>query len=299
MATRRWLAYTSLIAAVLGITWSAIFVRWAAVSGPASAFYRVLIAAVVLLPWRLMHGTRVPPPRRAGWLAVAGGAFFGCDLLFYNSALLRTSATTAVLLANGAPLVVGLGSWLVFRRRPHGIFWAGLALALIGCAAIVMADATSHGGLRAGDVSGDLMALVAAVFWALYLMTTERVRAGMDTLTFSALSIIGSVAVLLIVCVVLRVPLTGYPARSWLWLAGLGLISQLAAYFAIAYALGHLPATIMSVGLLAQFPLTALLAVPLLGEPLSVAQVAGGVLVLTGIYVVNRAPRTDAARQRA
>ena len=194
MATRRWLAYTSLVVAVLGITWSAIFVRWAGVSGPASAFYRVLIAAVVLLPWRLMRRDLAPPPRRAAWLAVAGGVFFGFDLLFYNTALLRTSATTAVLLANDAPLVVGLGSWLVFRRRPHGVFWWGLALALTGCAAIVMADATSHGGLRAGDVSGDLMALIAAVFFAVYLMTTERVRASMDTLTFSSLSIVGSVA---------------------------------------------------------------------------------------------------------
>ena len=57
---------------------------------------------------------------------------------------------------------------------------------------------------------------------------------------------------------------------------------------ALVYALGHLPATITSVGLLAQVPLTALLAMALLREPLSAAQVAGGVIVLAGIYVVNR-----------
>jgi drug/metabolite transporter (DMT)-like permease len=44
------------------------------------------------------------------------------------------------------------------------------------------------------------------------------------------------------------------------------------------------------VGLLAQVPLTALLFVPLLGEPLNAAQLAGGALVLAGIFVVNRAP---------
>jgi hypothetical protein len=52
----------------------------------------------------------------------------------------------------------------------------------------------------------------------------------------------------------------------------------------------HLPATVTSVGLLAQVPLTALLAVPLLGEPLTGPYLAGGVQVLAGIYVVNRAP---------
>ena len=239
------------------------------------------------------QGSR-PAPRRAAWLAIAGGAFFGFDLLFFNTAVLRTSAATAVLLGNNAPVFVGLGAWLIFDRRPGAAFWWGLLLALVGCAAIVFADTTSHGaspGPGAGNVTGDLMALTAAVFFSAYLTTTERVRVGMDTLTFSSLAIFGSTVTLLVLCLALRVPLSGYSARSWAALAGLGLISQLTAYFAIVYALGHLPATIMSVGLLAQLPLTALLLVPLLGERLTATQAAGGLLVLAGIYVVNRAPR--------
>ena len=87
----------------------------------------------------------------------------------------------------------------------------------------------------------------------------------------------------------LRLPLTGYPPRTWVAIVALGLVSQLAAYFALVYALGHLPATLTSVGLLAQVPCTAFLAWLLLGEPLTSVQVAGGAVVLTGIYVVNRA----------
>jgi drug/metabolite transporter (DMT)-like permease len=296
--SRPWLAYTSLVVAVLGITWSAVFVRWAGVSGPASAFYRVLVAAAVLLPWRALRRDLAPPPWRAAWLAVAGGAFFGFDLLFFNTSVLRTSATTAVLLGNNAPVFVGLGAWLLFDKRPGAPFWWGLTLALTGCAAIVLADARST-GIGSGDTPGDLMALTAAVFFAGYLTTTERVRAGMDTLTFSSLAVAGSVVTLLVICLVLKTPLTGYSTRSWASLAGLGLVSQLAAYFAIVYALGHLPATIMSVGLLAQVPLSALLFVPVLGEPLTATQVGGGLLVLAGIYVVNRAPRRGRDRQRA
>ena len=186
MATRGWLAYAALLVAVLGITWSAVFVRWAGVSGPASAFYRVLIAAAILLPWRALRRDLAPPPRRAAWLAVAGGAFFGFDLLFFNTAVLRTSATTAVLLGNNAPVFVGLGAWLIFDRQPGASFWWGLALSLTGCAAIVLADTTST-GIGPGNAAGDLMALTAAVFFAAYLTTTERVRTGMDTLTFSSL----------------------------------------------------------------------------------------------------------------
>ena len=250
----------------------------------------MLIAAAVLVPWRVVRGGKAAG-RRAVLLALLGGAFFAVDIALFNTAVLRTSIATTTLLANNAPIFVGLGTWLVFRKRPRASFWAGLALALAGCALIVAADAFSTGPSGATDIKGDVLALTCAIFWAAYMLTTEHVRADMDTLTFSTLAAVGSVLTLLVVCLVLGLPLTGYSGRTWAALAGLGLISQLAAYFALVYALGHLPATLTSVGVLAQVPLTALLAVPMLGEPISLPQVAGGVLVLAGIYVVNRPPR--------
>jgi drug/metabolite transporter (DMT)-like permease len=57
---------------------------------------------------------------------------------------------------------------------------------------------------------------------------------------------------------------------------------------ALTYALGHLPATVTSVSLLSQGPLTAVLAALLLGEPLSAYQIAGGALVLIGVGLANR-----------
>jgi drug/metabolite transporter (DMT)-like permease len=290
---RQWKAYGALVVAVLCIAWSAIFVRWAGVSGPASAFYRVFIASLVLLPWRAIRSLRASRNRdsvtrydpRAIWLALAGGAFFGLDLALYNTAVLMTTAATATLLGNNAPIFVGIGSWLFLGRRPPRRFWVGLGLALLGGALVVITAVASGKG---GNVRGDLLALSAAVFFAAYMLTTERVREEMDTLTFSSFSAIGTVVTLLVMCLVAGSPLTGYSTRAWVALLGLGLISQLTAYLALAYALGHLPATITAVGLLAQVPLTASLAVPLLGERLTAVQIVGGLLVLAGIYVVNQ-----------
>jgi drug/metabolite transporter (DMT)-like permease len=306
-----WRAYVALVLAVAGIAWSAIFVRWAGVPGTASGLYRVLIAAVVLVPWRLARaaarpfdasrasmspratsgGDKLragPFDRRAALLATAGGAFFAFDLALWNTAVLRTQAAMASLLGNNTPIVVGLASWWIFKRRPSGAFWAGLLLSVAGCVVIVMAESGRAAATTPDSLSGDLFALTASVFFAAYLITTERIRERMDTLTFNTLAITGSVITLLIVCLVLDVPLTGYPPRAWGALVALGLISQLGAYFALVYALGHLPATITSVGLLAQVPCTALLAMLLLDEPLTAWQIGGGVLVLCGIYLVNR-----------
>jgi hypothetical protein len=56
-------AYLVLAVAIAGIAWSAIFVRWAGIPGSASAFYRVLVAGAVLLPWRLVRGGTRPVER--------------------------------------------------------------------------------------------------------------------------------------------------------------------------------------------------------------------------------------------
>jgi drug/metabolite transporter (DMT)-like permease len=279
-------AYLALAVAVGGIAWSAIFVRWAGVPGTVSAFYRVLIAGVVLWTWRGARGPTRPFDARAAWIAVAGGIFFALDLALWNTAVMKTHAAVAAILGNNTPIFVGILSWLVLRRRPAASFWIGLALSLSGCVLII--GATLIGTRASGSLAGDLLALTASVFFAAYLIVTERVRRSMDTLTFNALAMAGSVAALAAIAIALRLPLAGFPPRTWAALAGLGLVSQLVAYYALVYALGHLPATITSVGLLAQIPCTAALAWLLLGEPLTGVQLIGGAVVLAGIYVVNR-----------
>jgi drug/metabolite transporter (DMT)-like permease len=249
--------------------------------------YRVLLAGVVLLTWRGIRGGPRPVSPRAAWIAVAGGVFFALDLALWNTAVLKTQAAVASILGNNTPIFVGIMSWLVLRRRPRASFWIGLALSLTGCLLIISANLDPATATR-GSLTGDILALAASVFFAAYLIVTERVRRSMDTLTFNALAIAGSVGALLVIALALGLPLSGFPPRTWLALAGLGLITQLVAYYALVYALGHLPATITSVGLLAQIPCTTALAWLLLGEPLTPVQLVGGAVVLSGIYVVNR-----------
>lgn len=87
-------------------------------------------------------------------------------------------------------------------------------------------------------------------------------------------------------------PLWGYPIETWLALMGLALITHVGGWLAIGYALGHIRASIVSVTLLGQPVLTALFSIPLLGEDLFPLQIVGGLLVLGGIYIVNRHGRS-------
>ena len=137
------------------------------------------------------------------------------------------------------------------------------------------------------------MALAAAACFAVYLLATEELRAHINTLDFLRLATVSSAASLFLITLILRVPLGVPDRRSMLALLGLGLVSQLGGYLALTYALGHLPATVTSVSLLSQGPLTALLAALLLGEPLTTPLLAGGALVLLGIWLANRLGRPE------
>jgi drug/metabolite transporter (DMT)-like permease len=277
------LAYAALACGILCIGCSALFVKIAAVPGTVSAYYRLLFAAPPLVVAWLW--VRKPLPARHDlWLMSAGGALFAADLVFWNSGLLLTSAATATLLANNAPIWVGLGALLFFRERLAPRFWFGLALSLVGMTPIVGAGALQGLSLNRGD----LLSIGASMFYAAYLLTTQRARRGNDTLTFMTVSVLAGALLLLVLNLGLGQPLTGFSARTWWALAGLGLISHLVGWLAINYALGHLKASAVSVSLLAQAVVTALLSIPILGETLGLSQTVGGLLVLAGIYLVNR-----------
>ena len=283
-AQKDWLAYLALLVAIVCIGWSAIFVRWTDVPGSVSAFYRMLIPAAILLPTFFVRGNTRPLSRRSLGIIALGGIFFALDLALYNSSILRTTAANATLLGNNSPIFVGLLTWLVFRRRPQAAFWLGLLLAVGGSLVILRSDLVQHTQFGLGDA----MSVGAAAFFAMYLLATEEVRGTIGTLQFLRLAMLSTTVALFLINILLGHSFRVASGRTWAALIGLGLVSQLGGYIALTYALGHLPATVTSVSLLTQGPLTALLAAVLLHEPLSGSQIAGGVMVLIGVGVAHR-----------
>ena len=287
-------AWIALAIGVFGIGWSAILVKLSGVPGSVSAFYRMLVAVAVFVPWWAVHRRRLADRRprsaspeayrRAVLAAVVAGSFFAVDLALYNTAIMVTSAANATLLGTNAPIFVALIAWFLYDERPTHRFWIGFACALVGMAAIVGTDLLRNPSLGVGDA----MALGGAAAYAAYLIAVQRSRAQVDPLTFSAISAVVSTAVLLVVCLAIGAPLVGFSPGQWGALVALGLVSQVIGHFGISYALGRLPVGATSIVLLAQAPITAVLAYPILGERVGVPQVAGGILVLVGIAVVTR-----------
>ncbi len=283
------LPYLALVFGIIGLGFSAIFVRWAGAPGAVSGFYRMAIAAVIMaLPFSIEARRRAPPSRRSIGLALLAGLFFAGDLAAWNTGVLITSAANATLFGNTSPLWVSLGALFLFKEKLRPAFWAGLLLAMSGAMIILGGDFLTHPTLGLGD----LLALLAGVFYGLFFLATQRAREGLSSLASWWVSAAASSIALLALSLLLKQPLWGYSATSYASLVALALVTQVGGYISINYALGHLPASIVSPTLLGQPVLTALLAVPLLGEPVTVIQILGGVMVIGGIWLVNRQPET-------
>ena len=279
-------AYLALAGGVGCIGFSAIFVKKAATYGDVVAFYRMAIGALVLSPLVLANWRRgsMRLPRGAIWMGLLAGVFFSLDLVTWHTAIMRGTAGMATLLANTAPVWVGLGAWLIFRERLRPTYWLGLFVALGGVVLIMGLDALRGAGFGGGN----LLAIAAAIAYACYLLLTQPARARIDNLSYLWLFSLTSAILFLILSLTLGHPLIGLPRQSYLSLIGLGVFSHVGGWLLINYAFGRLRASLVSVTLLGQPLVTTLVAMPVLGEIPTLWHVAGGLITLAGIYLVHR-----------
>jgi drug/metabolite transporter (DMT)-like permease len=286
------LPYLALVAGVLALSLSTLYIRWATAPGIVTSLYRMVVATLAVAPffWRqraIKSRTqdRPPPTRRAYGPALLAGVLSAFDHATVCTAVQWTAVANATLLNNLAPVWVALFAVLVLRQRLGRRFWVGLTLACVGAVVVL-----GNSGLQNAphQVRGDALSLLSSLFYAAYFLSGERARRQLDTLEYVWPMTATAAGVLLVGTLALGYPLAGYSPLTYAVFVAAGLISQVGGYFAVGYALGHLPAAVVSATLIAQPVVTALLAIPFAGEGLGAWQVLGGVGVLAGIWLVVR-----------
>lgn len=280
------LPYFALLAGILALSMSAIFVRWADAPGPVTGLYRVFFATIALTPFFLMRCRKqCNVTRKTIIYPILGGVFTALDFSFWNTSLFYTSASNSTLLGNTAPLWVALGAWLIFHEKlPHN-FWTGLLLTLGGATLILGSDFLTHPSIGFGD----LLAITGGIFYGGYYLATQRGREHFDPPSYIWLMGASASISLVFINLGLGNTLFNYSPKTWLAFIGTALVSQLIGYIAVSYAMGHLPAAIVAPTMVAQPVITTIIAIPLLGEVPLPIQLLGGVITLTGIYRINRA----------
>lgn len=276
--------YITLAVGILGLSMTSIFVRWAQAPGTVTAAYRMAFSALALTPFVLKSGFNKPDKGSSlNWMVLLAGLFVALDHGTLNTAVGLTRIANCTLLNNVAPLWVALFALIFWREKLQKWFWIGLTLTLTGAVIILGADFVKHPQLGLGDG----FAFLSSFFYAGYFLITQSSRTKISALQYIWMVNLVSAVILFAYNIAAGIPLFRYSPLTWLIFIAAGIVSQTVGYFSVAHALGRLSASIVAPTMVIQIVLTALLAIPLTGEPLSLIQVAGGITVLAGIVLIN------------
>ena len=272
------------LALAIGILCISIFpilVKLELTPGLISAFYRMALAFAILIPFAIFSGKFKIPPTKYLILALLCGILFGSDVAVWNIAIQESSATQASLLTNLSPVWVGIASFLFLSPKPKTNFWIGTVVAVFGMVTFVGFRFFTNLDFDRAFV----FALLSGIFYAGYLLISKKALAKVDVFSFMFLSLFASSIYLAIICFSMNESFTGFTNEGWGVLVIQAVICQLAAWFLISYATQHMKATRISLSLLGQAILTAVIAFFLLEEQITLQMIIGGIILLFGIRI--------------
>jgi drug/metabolite transporter (DMT)-like permease len=225
-------------------------------------------------------------------LALAAGTLW-LNQLSFVFALDVTTASTIGLVLGAIPIFAGLLGLLLGTERPTRRFWVAAFVSAIGVGLV----AAGSGGELGHDLGGILLGLATAATWAAYSVTVAPLMGSYSPSRVSAI-VIPAAWVALAICGLPQTSEQDWNLGAEIWalllFATLGpLVLTNVLWFRSIHRIGANRATLAAN--LQPF-VAAVLAVVLLSEPLSLLQIAGGLLIAIAILAVRRrAPAPQAA----
>lgn len=284
--------------ALLGISFAGPLVRLSHAHPLAIAIWRLGFSLVIIAGFLAATGSWRQWRRlsRADLvIAVGAGFLLAVHFWSWNASIALTTVAASVVLVNTQPVIVALLSALWLAEPPSRAQWMGIGVAMLGAFVVLLPDfagSAASAGTVAGRAAllGDALAVVGAVTAAVYFVAGRRVRATLDLWPYVALVYGSCLVALLIFAAAVHAPVWPQPPRELAIFAGLALGPMLLGHTGLNWALRYLPAYAVNVTLLGEPVGATILAAILPGirELPGAATLAGGALVLTGIYLTVR-----------
>jgi drug/metabolite transporter (DMT)-like permease len=247
------------------------------------AAFRFLIAALALGILLAVKGFPHFEVRDLPVILINGVVGVGCYNLFLNTGQLTVDAGAASLLVNTAPLWTMLWAVIFLNERPSWMAWLGLLVSFAGVALIAL----RHGGHLEIN-RGALMVVGAAFCHSIYIVLMKRNVARYGAIGATTFAVWAGALFLMFFSGGLIQNIQEAPLHSTLIVIYLGLAPAALAYVLWAEVLKRFPAS-TAVSFLYFVPVTAFIIAWLwLGESPTWNTVCGGVLIISGVVLVNR-----------
>lgn len=269
-----------LIISIIAISFSAIFVKWSAAPASILSMYRMLFASILMLPIVWKKRAEFKKIRKKDWIFLLfSGMFLALHfVLWFGSLKLTTVASSTIILAL-QPIVSLVGGFLLFKERSTASALLTMGIAIIGAVMIGWGDF----GLSKGAILGDILSFFSVIAVVGYLLIGQSTVKKVSHWIYSFSVFLFASIILTIYNLCTGVAFGGYQAPEW------GIFLLLASVPTMSHVINNwllnfVNATTISMSILGEPVGATILAFFLLGERLVSSQMAGGLLVLLGVF---------------
>jgi drug/metabolite transporter (DMT)-like permease len=293
MSTSKLFPY--LEASFAAIVWGASFIATKIVLqdiSPVTIVWLRFAMGVVVLGIAVALRDQFSLPKKNEWPYLALLGFLGITLhqWLQSNGLKTSEASTTAWIVATTPVFMALLGWLILRETLTGLKILGIVLAFIGVLLVV-----SHGNIASISIGkfgapGDKLILVSSINWAVFSALSRR---GLKTYSASLMIFFVMLLGWLIISIAFVVggnyaEIPHLTFQGWLGILFLGIFCSGLAYIAWYDALQALSTANTGVFLYIEPLIAMVVAFLVLSEPITLASLAGGGIILFGVWLVNR-----------
>lgn len=285
--------YVLLITSMLlwGGTWIAGRILAQSIEPMSAAFLRFVFASIMLFAMCCRSQGKLPKLEKKQILPVA---FLGLNGVFIYSYFFFTGLQTiaagrAALIVACIPVCISIISALFFKEKFGPIRIIGALTSLIGVS-VVIADGNPFALLSGGVSRGDFMILGCVASWTAYSIGGRFVMKSLAPLTAVAWSCIFGTIMLFPVAITHGLAQDLMAARfiDWVCIIYLGVLATGLAYYWYYDAISIIGPSRAGIFINTVPVFAVIMGFFMLGEPIHLSLITGGVMVVTGVYLTNK-----------
>jgi drug/metabolite transporter (DMT)-like permease len=287
----RVLAVYCFLCAIWGSTWLVIKIGLQYLPPLRFAGFRMALACLLLAPFAFRRGVRRPSARQTAFIALAGFLQIGVAYALIFVAQQWIESGLSALLFATFPLWVGLFAHFSLPNEPLTV--RTLAAAALGLAGVALIEGPTvlraFGAEPGGLIRGGALVFGSAIVAAVANIIVEPVR------NVWAQTLVGSAFLLAMAALLER----GAPARwtpqAFGALAYLTVFGTALTFVGLFWLIKRVPVSIIGTIPLVDTLIAVVLGAIVLGEKLPARTLAGGALILTGVFLTARGSRPEGA----
>ena len=271
---------------VVGVSLSAIFVKYSSAPSLVTATYRLAWTVAILIPLSLKKS--LPEIKRFTkeevFAAIAAGILFALHFTLWFESLKHTTIASSTVLVDTDVIFAAIGFCIFMHGRipKKGIIAIGVTV----CGGVI--TALAGGGEGTSSFFGNMLALSAAVLIAGYTLIGRYARSrNISTTAYTLITYSSCLVTLLILDFATGTPITGYGIKEVLIGLGLAVFCNLLGHSIVSWSLKYLTPAYVSAVKLCEPVFSTILGVLIFREIPNAMQVLGAAIIIGGVYVYS------------